>query len=64
MLLIRLVWTYPLYTESQPDGARAMSGTGIAFVGLLKSALKEKDISDDIAIFTVSFINKTYAQNP
>ena len=33
------------------DGARAMSGTGIGFVGLLKSALKEKNISDDIAIF-------------
>ena len=28
-----------------------MSGTGIGFVGLLKSALKEKNISDDIAIF-------------
>ena len=33
------------------DGARAMSGTGIGFVGLLKSALKEKNISDNIAIF-------------
>ena len=32
------------------DGARAMSGTGIGFVGLLKSALKEKNISDNIAI--------------
>ena len=28
-----------------------MSGTGIGFVGLLKSALKEKNISDNIAIF-------------
>ena len=28
-----------------------MSGTGIGFVGLLKSALKEKNISDDITIF-------------
>jgi len=28
-----------------------MSGTGIGFVGLLKSALREKNISDDIAIF-------------
>ena len=33
------------------DGARALSGTGIGFVGLLKSALKEKNISDNIAIF-------------
>ena len=33
------------------DGARAMSGTGIGFVGLLKSALKEKNISDNTAIF-------------
>ena len=33
------------------DGARAMSGTGIGFVGLLKSALKEKNISDITAIF-------------
>ena len=37
------------------DGARAMSrsmsGTGIGFVGLLKSALKEKNISENIAIF-------------
>ena len=33
------------------DGARAMSGTGIEFVGLLKSALKAKNISDNIAIF-------------
>ena len=33
------------------DSARAMSGTGIGFVGLLKSALKEKNISDNIAIF-------------
>ena len=32
-------------------GARAMFGTGIRFVGLLKSALKEKNISDNIAIF-------------
>ena len=32
------------------DGARAMSGTGIGFVGLLKSALK-KNISDNIVIF-------------
>ena len=33
------------------DGARAMSVTGIGFVGLLKSSLKEKNISDNIAIF-------------
>ena len=33
------------------DGARAMSGTGIGFVGLLKSTVKEKNISDNIAIF-------------
>ena len=33
------------------DGARAMSVTGIGFVGLLKSGLKEKNISDNIAIF-------------
>ena len=33
------------------DGARAMSETGIGFVGLLKSALKEKNISDNIIIF-------------
>ena len=33
------------------DGALAMSGNGIGFVGLLKSALKEKNISDNIAIF-------------
>ena len=33
------------------DGARATSGTGIGFVGLLKSALKEKNISDHRAIF-------------
>ena len=31
------------------DGARAMSGIGIGFVDLLKSALKEKNISDNIA---------------
>ena len=28
-----------------------MSGTNIGFIGLLKSALKEKNISDNIAIF-------------
>ena len=33
------------------DGAQAMSETGIGFVGLLISALKEKNISDNIAIF-------------
>ena len=33
------------------DGARAMSETGVGFVGLLKTALKEKNISDNIAIF-------------
>ena len=33
------------------DGAQAMSGTSIGFVGLLKSALKEKNIIDDITIF-------------
>ena len=33
------------------DGAQAMSKTGIEFVSLLKSALKEKNISDNIAIF-------------
>ena len=33
------------------DGARAISRTGIVFVGLLKFALKEKNISDNIAIF-------------
>ena len=33
------------------DGARPMSGTSIGFVGLLKSALKEKNISDNIEIF-------------
>ena len=33
------------------DGARAMSGTGIGFVGFLKSALKEKNISNNTAIF-------------
>ena len=33
------------------DGGRAMSGTGFELVGLLKSALREKDINDDIAIF-------------
>ena len=33
------------------DGARAMSGTGIGFTSLLKSALKEKNISDNVAIF-------------
>ena len=32
------------------DSARVVSETGIGFVGLLKSALKEKIISDDIAI--------------
>ena len=37
--------------EIATDGARAMSGTGIGFVGLLKSALKEKTISDNIAVF-------------
>ena len=35
----------------ETDGARAMSGTGIGLVGPLKSALKEKNISDDITIF-------------
>ena len=34
--------------EIATDGAQAMSGTGIGFVGLLKSALKEKI---DITIF-------------
>ena len=33
------------------DSARAMSGTDIGFVGLLKSVLNEKNISDIIAIF-------------
>ena len=33
------------------DSARAMSRTGIGFLGLLKSALKEKNISDYVAIF-------------
>ena len=33
------------------DGAQPMSRTGIGFVNLLKSALKEKNISDNIAIF-------------
>ena len=33
------------------DGVRAMSRTGIEFVDLLKSVLKEKNISDNIAIF-------------
>ena len=33
------------------DGTRTMYGTGIGFVGLLKSALKENNISDNIAIF-------------
>ena len=33
------------------DGARAMSGTGIGFEGILKYALKETNIRDDIAIF-------------
>ena len=33
------------------DGARAMSGTGIGLVGLLKSALREKELSDNIAVF-------------
>ena len=37
------------------DGARAMSETGIGFVPLLKSALKEKNISDNIAIFHCIF---------
>ena len=31
-------------------GAQAMSGTGTGFVGLLKSALKEKNISDNIKL--------------
>ena len=52
MFLISLVWTYPLYAESQlTDNVRAMFGTGIGFVSLSKSALKEKNISDNIAIF-------------
>ena len=33
------------------DGARAMSGTGIRLVGLLKSALRKKKLSDNIAVF-------------
>ena len=33
------------------DGARAMSGAGIGLVGLLKSALREKKLSDNIAVF-------------
>ena len=33
------------------DGTRAMFGIGIGFVGPLKSALKQKNISDNIAIF-------------
>ena len=45
------------------DSVRAMSGTGIGLVGLLKSALKEKNITDKKQFFTVSFINKIYAQN-
>ncbi|XP_076806255.1 general transcription factor II-I repeat domain-containing protein 2-like [Clavelina lepadiformis] len=45
------------------DGARSMSGTGIGFVGLSKSALKERNINDDIVIFHhVSFTNKIIHQ--
>ena len=33
------------------DGARTMSGICIGFVSLLKSALKEKNVSDNIATF-------------
>jgi len=33
------------------DGARSMSGTGIGLVGLLKSALRENNVSDDIEVF-------------
>ena len=43
------------------DGARTMPGTVIEFEGLLKSALKEKNISDNIAIFHC-IINKNYAK--
>ena len=37
--------------EIATDGVQAMSGTGVKFVGLLKSALKEKNISNNIAVF-------------
>ena len=37
--------------EIATDGARAMSGAGIGLVGLLKSALREKKLSDNIAVF-------------
>ena len=37
--------------EVATDGAQAMFKTGIGFVGLLKSALKKKNISENIAIF-------------
>ena len=53
MLLISLARTYPLYAVSQLTVSQliAMSRTGIGIAGLLKSALKKKNISDDIAIF-------------
>ena len=37
--------------EIATDCARAKSKTGIGFVGLLKCALKEKNIGNDITIF-------------
>ena len=40
------------------DGARSMSGTGIGFVGLFKSALKERNINDDIVIFHCIMVSK------
>ena len=38
------------------DGARAMSGANIRFVDLLKSALKEKNINENIAIQVALFL--------
>ena len=41
---------------------QAMYGIGIGFVGLLKSALKEKNISDNKAIFHCIIYQQIYAQ--
>ena len=44
-------WTMTTLCGIETDGGHTMSGPGIGLVGLLKSALREKGISNNIAIF-------------
>ena len=45
------------------DGARTMSGTCIGFVSLLESSLKEKNVSDNIAIFHCIILQQNLCAN-